>query len=149
MTGGKGRAPDHLGDVLGDELLVAGAVLHRADGTVPEGRRRRAESSARVHRLRGHDAEVAGRQVLGGRRRRSSCASSARRRDSPCDCSCDCPCDCHLYESSLALTSRYIAVCNGTGTPSRSASRTSEPVMKSTSVGRLERTSSSIDGTWA
>src|SRR6266542_3289925 len=61
MTGGKGRAPDHLGDVLGDELLVAGAVLHRADGTVPEGRRRRAESSARVHRLRGHDAEVAGR----------------------------------------------------------------------------------------
>src|SRR5690242_2804786 len=50
---------------------------------------------------------------------------------------------------SRAFTSRYIAVCSGTGTPSRSPSRTSAPVMKSTSVGRRARTSSSIDGTCA
>src|SRR5262249_52781055 len=48
-----------------------------------------------------------------------------------------------------ALTSRYIARCSGTSTPARAASRTSEPVMKSTSVRLPERMSSSIDGTWA
>src|ERR1019366_2278850 len=53
------------------------------------------------------------------------------------------------HEASLALTRRYIAVLSGAATPTRSASRTSAPVMNSTSVGRCASTSSSIDGRWA
>ena len=48
--------------------------------------------------------------------------------------------------ASLALISRSIVLCSGTGTPSRSASRTSAPVIMSTSVRRRASTSSSIDG---
>jgi len=55
----------------------------------------------------------------------------------------------HRYAHSRAFTSRSMAVCSGTGTPCFAASRTSAPVMKSISVGRPARTSSSIDGTCA
>ena len=51
-----------------------------------------------------------------------------------------------VHDSSFALTRRYSAVCSGTGTPCRSASRTSEPVMRSISVALCASTSSSIDG---
>ena len=50
------------------------------------------------------------------------------------------------HDSSFALIRRYSVVCSGTGTPSRSASRTSEPVISSISVGRRASTSSSMDG---
>ena len=52
----------------------------------------------------------------------------------------------HEYDASLALTSRYTAVCSGASTPVRAASRTSAPLISSTSVGRRASTSSSIDG---
>src|SRR5581483_1364042 len=39
--------------------------------------------------------------------------------------------------ASFAFTKRYMVSCSGTGTPSRRASRTSEPVIMSTSVGRF------------
>ena len=42
----------------------------------------------------------------------------------------------HEYDASLAATSRYRAVCRGAATPRRSASRTSAPLISSTSVGR-------------
>ena len=54
--------------------------------------------------------------------------------------------DRYCHESSFALISRSIVSCSGTGTPTRCASRTSEPVIMSISVGRCASTSSSIDG---
>src|SRR5262249_62038431 len=57
--------------------------------------------------------------------------------------------DSHEYDASRALTSWYTAVCSGASTPCREASRTSAPLISSTSVGRRASTSSSIDGQWA
>ena len=34
VTGGKGRAPDHILHMLGDDFFIAHAVLHRAHRTV-------------------------------------------------------------------------------------------------------------------
>src|SRR4029079_8807390 len=56
--------------------------------------------------------------------------------------------DLHCHDDSFAFTSRYSAVCSGTGTPCRSPSRTSAPVIRSISVGRCASTSSSIEGEW-
>ena len=55
--------------MLGDQLLVAGAVLDRRDRPVGEGVRRRRQRRARVHALRRDDPVVAGRQLggVGGR----------------------------------------------------------------------------------
>jgi hypothetical protein len=54
--------------------------------------------------------------------------------------------DSDSQDASFALINRYIVSCNGTGTPTLRASRTSAPVIVSTSVRRRAVTSSSIDG---
>ena len=161
--------------VLRDQLLVAGAVLDGGDRA--EGVRRRGDRLGGLHALHGDDPELAGRErrgVGGGVDLADHVAragepqpvrvdrvdvllprvvrpdlhvverAEVRREQRPHRAAAD-----HAYAHSRAFTSRYIAVCRGTGTPCCSASRTSAPVMKSTSVGRPLRTSSSIDGTWA
>ena len=175
VAGREGRAADHLAHVLGDQLLVAGAVLDGGDRA--EGVRRRGDRLGGLHALHGDDPELAGRErrgVGGGVDLADHVARpgepepvrvdrvdvllpgvvrpdlhvverpEVRREQRPHRPAAD-----HAYAHSRAFTSRYIAVCRGTGTPCCSASRTSAPVMKSTSVGRPLRTSSSIDGTWA
>ena len=183
VPGGERRPADDLAHVLCNQLLVARAVLDRADRSVLEGMRARGDRLRRVHALHGDDPEIAGRErarigdgldttddlagtgepeALGVDRvdvllprvvrpdldavERAEVGGEERADGAATDDS-----DSHSqYEfSSRALTSRYMAVWSGTGMPFRAASRTRAPVMKSISVARPARTSSSIDGTCA
>src|ERR1039458_6751112 len=65
VSGGEGRAADHVLDVLGDDLLVADSVLHRADGACAvECVRYLCNRAARMDSLSGYNAVIAAGQFL-------------------------------------------------------------------------------------
>jgi hypothetical protein len=59
--GRKGGAAHHAWRVLGNDFLVADAVLHRADRPIAENRRGGCHCRTGMQRLGGHDAELTGR----------------------------------------------------------------------------------------